>query len=114
MKSEHVHTPVSPLHNAGYELFGMESIILAGEDLPNRLPVASGEPRHACRMDVEFSEPADPWHGGPERVIQRIRVVLVARIMGRLMSDPAARTRDGQHYVGTIRCRFISLAHFPE
>ena len=108
-----VHAPVSALHDAGNELLGMKSVILAGEDFPNRPPVAMGKPGHAFRMDVQFPDPPNARHRAFECFVDRIRVILIAGIMGRLMGGALPRSPHGQHHV-TGRCDLISAAWFSQ
>ena len=54
-----VNRPVSSLHHPGDELVGVQSVVLAGEDLFDRAAVTARKPGHPFRMDVDFPDPAN-------------------------------------------------------
>lgn len=98
----------SPLHHPGDKLFGVQGVVLAGEDLLDGAAVAARKPSHPSRVDMEFTQPADARQGAPQRLKNRVRVVLVPRIMGGLMRRPLAGAGHCEdHMLGICRRVFL-------
>src|SRR5438552_3630787 len=60
MERVNVNRPVSLLHHPGDELVGVQRVVIAGQDLFDRAAVATREPRHASRVNMELPKPANP------------------------------------------------------
>lgn len=94
-----VHAPVSPLHDAGDKLLGMQGVIRSRKDLAHGPQIATGKPSHPARMNVQLSEPFNAWKGALQGGKDFIRLILVSGIMGRLVRGALSRTGDGEHHV---------------
>src|SRR3989449_813493 len=68
-----VYSRILALHHPGDELVGVQGVVIAGQNFPDRAPVAARKPRHASRVNMEFSDPANPRHGASERLVNGIR-----------------------------------------
>jgi hypothetical protein len=95
-----VHASVPALHDAGDERLGVQRVVLAGEDLADRPPVAVREPGHSPRMDVQLTKPLDAGKGVLQGLKNLVRVTFVARIMGGLVGGTLSGTGHGQHHSG--------------
>ena len=94
-----VDRPVLSLHHSRNELVGVQRIVIAGQDVPDRAVVAARKPGHAARMGVEFPDPANARHGASERLVNLIRMVVISRIVRRFMYGPFPRSCDRKNNI---------------
>lgn len=106
MERVNIDCSVPALHYACDEFVRVQRFIDSGEYVPHRLKVAARKPRHSSWVNVEFAEPSDRRQSASQREINLVRMVVVARIMGRLVRGPASGTRDREHNVVRIGSSF--------
>lgn len=94
-----VHAPVPSLHDPGDERLRMQRVVLPGKDLPDGASVAIGKPGHVSRMDVKFAEPLDIRKGTPQGIKDFVRLLIIARVMGRFMGGAPSRTHHSQDHI---------------